>query len=211
MSADPIPLSVYHIPQSRSSSVVRLLEELGIPYDVKLLDINAKDQLKPEYLAVNPMGKVPAIKHGDAVVTEQVAIHIYLADYFAEKGLAPGLTDPLRGPYLRWFVYYAACFEPAIVDRALKREPGGRMMSPYGSFETVMDALTTQLAKGPYFLGEKFLALDVLWATGLGWTTKYGMVPLRPEIEAYLGRVSSRPAFQRAEAQDTKLLKSLKA
>jgi glutathione S-transferase len=185
-----------------------MLEELDVTYELKLLDMKTSDQLKPEYLAINPMGKVPAIQHGDAIVTEQVAIILYLADYFSAKGLAPALTDPLRGPYLRWLVYYAACFEPAVVDRAMKREPGGRAMSPYGSFDTVMDTLAAQLSNGPYFLGEKFLALDVLWATGLGWTTKFGIVPMRPEFEAYLNRVGSRPSFTRADEKDAERLKT---
>ena len=113
------------------------------------------------------MGKVPAIRHGDALVTEQVAIYLYLADLFPEAGLAPPIGDPLRGPYLRWMVFYAACFEPAVVDRALNREPGALAMSPYGDYDTMLGALTAQLKRGPWLLGERFTAADVLWGTAL--------------------------------------------
>ncbi len=119
-------ITLYHAPNTRSSSTLLLLEELGAPYELKLLNFKAGEQRQPAYLAINPMGKVPAIEHNGAVVTEQVAILIYLADLFPEAGLAPALADPLRGPYLRWLVFYAACFEPAIVDKALNREPGRR-------------------------------------------------------------------------------------
>jgi len=112
------------------------------------------------------MGKVPALKHGDALITEQVAIFLYLADLFPEAGLAPPIGDPLRGPYLRWMVFYAACFEPAVVDRSSQKDSAPLPMSPYGDFETMFKTLTGQLAKGPYLLGERFSAADVLWGWG---------------------------------------------
>src|SRR5208337_2478729 len=115
-------ITLYHSPNTRSSGILLLLEELGAPYELKLLNLKAGEQRQQPYLAVNPMGKVPAIEHNGAIVTEQVAILIYLADLFPEAGLAPAFDDPLRGPYLRWLVSYAACFEPAVVDRALQRE-----------------------------------------------------------------------------------------
>ena len=93
-------------------------------YDRHVLDLNTGTQRQPDYLAINPMGKVPAIKHGDALITEQVAIYLYMADLYPEAGLAPAIGDADRGPYLRWMAYYSACFEPAIYDRSQKREPG---------------------------------------------------------------------------------------
>ena len=116
-------VTLYHAPNSRSSAALTLLEELRAPYRLHVLNLNAGEQRKPAYLAINPMGKVPAVKHGDALITEQVAIFIDLADLFSDAGLAPKLGDPLRGPYLRWLAFYGACFEPAVGDRALKRDP----------------------------------------------------------------------------------------
>ena len=103
-------VTLYHAPNSRSSAALTLLEELGAPYRLHVLNLNAGDQRQPAYLAVNPMGKVPAITHGGALITEQVAIFIYLADLFSNAGLAPQIGDPLRGPYLRWLVFYGSCF-----------------------------------------------------------------------------------------------------
>jgi glutathione S-transferase len=199
-------LTHFHAPHTRSFSTLVLFEELGVDCDRQVLSIEKEEHLSPAYRAINPMGKVPAIKHGDAVITEQVAIALYLADLFPEKGLAPALTDPLRGPYLRWMVFYAACFEPAVVDRALQREPGRRAMSPYGDYDTVMDTLSAQLATGPWLLGERFTAADVIWGTALQWTTQFKIVSATPEIAAYIARFAARPAIARAQAKDAAML-----
>ena len=196
------PITVFHGPNSRSTGVVILLEELGAPYNLQVLNLQAGEHRQAAFLAINPMGKVPAILHGDALVTEQVAIYIYLADVFAQAGLAPGLNDPRRGPYLRWMAFYAACFEPAIVDKAMKREPGPLAMSPYGTFDTVLGTLTAQLDRGPYLLGQDFCAADVLWGTALQWMTAFGLVTQTPVLQAYIERVCTRPAFLRIKEQD---------
>ena len=198
-------VTLYHSPHTRSTGALILLEELGAPYDLHVLNMKAGEQRQPAYLAVNPMGKVPALKHGAALVTEQVAVYLYLADLFPEAGLAPAIGDPLRGPYLRWMVFYAACFEPAVVDRAAKHEPAPQTMSPYGDYETMLNTVVAQLASGPYLLGERFTAADVLWGTALGWTTMFGLVPKLPEITAYVNRVGSRPAAARVQAKDAEL------
>ncbi|HEY0525104.1 MAG TPA: glutathione S-transferase family protein [Stellaceae bacterium] len=198
-------VTLYHAPNTRSSGTLILLEELGVPFELNVLNMKAGEQRRPGYLAVNPMGKVPALKHGDALVTEQVAIFLYLADLFPEAGLAPAIGDKLRGPYLRWLVYYAACFEPAVTDRAMKREPAPPVMCPYGDYDAMLKTLADQLAKGPYLLGERFSAADVLWGTGLAWTTAFKLVPERPEIMAYIARVTARPAFNRVKAKDAEL------
>jgi glutathione S-transferase len=199
-------VTLYHAPNTRSSGAFFLLEEIGAPYELSVLDMKAGEQRRPAFLAVNPMGKVPALKHGDALVTEQVAIFVYLADLFPEAGLAPAIGDPLRGPYLRWMVFYAACFEPALVDRAMKREPAApASMCPYGDFDTMLKTLVDQLAKGPYLLGERFSAADVLWGTGLAWTTSFKLVPELPEIMDYVGRMTARPAFAKVKARDAEL------
>ncbi len=202
-------ITLFHSPNTRSSGSLLLLEELGVPYELKLLNMKAGEHRQPPYLAINPMGKVPAIEHNGAIVTEQVAIAIYLADLFPEAGLAPALSDPLRGPYLRWLVFYAACFEPAVVDRARKIDLGPPSMLPYGDFDTTLNALTGQLAKGPWLLGERFTAADVIWGSGLGWTTMFKLVPELPEIKAYLTRFLARPAVSRARAKDAELAAKL--
>jgi glutathione S-transferase len=198
-------ITLFHCPNSRSSATLTLLDELGAPYDLHVMNMQAGEQRQPAYLAVNPMGKVPAILHNGVLVTEQVAIFIYLADLFPQAGLAPSLTDKKRGPYLRWLAFYAGCFEPAVVDRAMKREPASPMMSPYGDFETVMSTLTTQLEAGPYLLGEDLTAADILWGTALMWTTAFGLVPASPVIAAYTERVCSRPAAERVKEKDAAL------
>jgi glutathione S-transferase len=198
-------VTLYHSPHTRSTGALILLEELGAPYDLHVLNMKAGEQRQPAYLAVNPMGKVPALRHGDAIVTEQVAVYLYLADMFPEAGLAPQIGDPLRGAYLRWMLFYAACFEPAVVDRAAKHEPAPQTMSPYGDYETMLNTVVAQLASGPYLLGERFNAADVLWGTALGWTTMFGLVPKLPEITAYVNRIGSRPAAAHVQAKDAEL------
>ena len=195
-------LTLFHAPQTRSTGALILLEELGVPYTLHALDLKAGEQRAPAFLAVNPMGKVPAVLHGEALVTEQVAIYIYLADRFPAAGLAPAFDDPLRGPYLRWMAFYGSCFEPALVDRALQREPGAQAMSPYGSFEAVHQAVLDQLAAGPYMLGERFSAVDLLWGTALGWVTAFGLMPANALIAAYVERIAARPAVLAVKAQD---------
>ena len=198
-------LVFYHAPQTRSGGTRILLEELGARYELHVLNMKAGEQRLPAYLAVNPLGKVPAIVHDGALVTEQGAIFIYLADLFPEAGLAPAIGDPLRGPYLRWLVYYGSSFEPAVIDRSMKREPAPASTSPYGDFDTMLGAVVDAIRKGPYLLGERFSAADVLWGTALRWTTMFKLVPELPEITAYLARVTARPAFARASAADAAL------
>ena len=198
-------ITFFHGPNTRSTGTLILLEELGADFQLQVLNMKAGEQRKPEYLAINPMGKVPAITHGEALITEQVAIFIYLADLYPEADLAPKIGDPLRGPYLRWMAFYAACFEPAVIDLAQKREPAPPTMSPYGDFDTMFKTLTDQLTKGPYLLGEKFCAADVLWATALTWTTMFKLIPAIPVIQSYMDRVNVRPAFVRARAKEAEL------
>jgi glutathione S-transferase len=198
-------LTFYHSPNTRSSGALVLLEELGADYELRVINMKAGEQRAPAYLAVNPMGKVPAVTHGDALVTEQVAIFLYLADLFPRAQLAPALDDPLRGPYLRWLVYYAAAFEPAIVDRAMKREQAPLAMSPYGDYETMLRTLTDRLAQGRFILGERFSAADILWGTALGWTTMFKLVPETPVIMEYVERINARPSVAQVKARDAEL------
>ena len=202
------PITLFHSPQSRSSGALALLEELNAPYKLHVLNMKAGEQRQSAYLAVNPMGKVPAILHGDVLVTEQVAIGIYLADLFPEAGITPVIGDALRGPYLRWYVFYAACFEPALVDKALKREPGPTAMLPYGDLATTVNTLTAQLGNGPWLLGDRFTAADVLWGTALTWMTGYGLVEATAPIKAYVERWNARPSVTKVAQIDSDLLKA---
>src|SRR5215813_7740119 len=195
----------FHAPNTRSSGARILLEELGAPHELRAVNMKAGEQRKAAFLAVNPMGKVPAILHRGELVTEQVAIFLYLADLFPNAGLAPARDDRLRGPYLRWMAYYGSSFEPAVVDRALKREPGPLNMVPYGDFDTMLKTLTDQLAKGPYLLGDRMTAADVLWGTALNWTTSFKIVPEVPVIMDYIKRITARPAFSTVKEADAKL------
>jgi glutathione S-transferase len=202
-------ITLFHNPHSRSVGAHILLEELGADFTLQMLDFKAGQQLRPEYLAINPMGKVPAIRHGDVVVTEQVAIYLYLADLYPEAKLAPPIGDPQRGPYLRWMAFYGSCFEPAMVDRSQQRDAAPRAMSPYGDFDLTWKAVTDQLSKGDWFLGDRFTALDVLWGTALTWMTLFKLVPTLPLVQAYTDRANVRPAFARARAKNDELAATL--
>lgn len=198
-------ITLFHSPQTRSSGVLMLLEELGAPYELRVLNMKAGEQRRPEYLAINPLGKVPAILDGDALVTEQVAIFIHLADRFPEAGLAPAADHPSRGPYLRWLVYYAACYEPALVDRFLQRDPAPPMHSVYSDFDTMLGVIEAQLGQGPYLLGDEISAADILWGGALRWGMMFGIVPERPAFVDYAQRLNSRPAIRRVEERDAAL------
>ena len=198
-------VTLYHAPNTRSFGTLVLLEELRADYRLQVLDMKSGEQRQPGYLAVNPMGKVPAIMHGDALVTEQPAIFLYLADLYPEAGLAPAIGDALRGPYLRWMVLYGSCFEPAIVDRSLKREPAAPSLCPYGDYDTLLKTLTDQLDRGKYLLGAKFTAADVLWGFALSRMTTWKLVPELPVIKSYVDRIGARPAVARAKAMDAEL------
>ena len=200
-------VTLYHSPNTRSTGALILLEELGAPYGLHVLNMKAGEQRQPAYLAINPMGKVPAVTDRGAVVTEQVAVFLYLADRFPQAGLAPAIGDPLRGPYLRWMAYYGSSFEPALVDRSQGHTPPPSM-APYGDYDTTLATLVAQLGKGPYLLGERFSAADVLWGTALRWTTMFKLVPELPVITAYIERVNSRPAVVRAREKDAALAAS---
>ena len=195
-------VTLYHSPQTRSSGALVLAEELGADVDGVVRDMKAGENRAPAFLAVNPLGKVPALLDGDALVTEQVAIFLFLADRFPARGLAPAIGDPLRGPYLRWMSFYGSSFEPACVDRFMKREPGPAAMSPYGDYAAVIGAVTDQLARGPWMLGERFTALDVLWGGALGWMTTFGIVEATPVVAAYVERVAARPASRKVREED---------
>lgn len=195
-------VTLFYAPQSRATGALALMEELGVPYDLQVLSLKANQQRGDKYLAVNPMGKVPAVLHNGALVTEQPAVYMYLAELYPEKNLAPLLGDPRRGPYLRWMVYYGSSFEPAVVDRSQKHPPTPPSTCPYGDFDTMFNTVEAQLQKAPWMLGEQFTVADVLWGMALAWTVNFKLVPETPTVKAYVERVTSRPAFRRAYEKD---------
>lgn len=202
-------VTFFHNPRSRSVSVRVLVEELQADVEIRPLKLDAGETHTPGYLAINPMGKVPAIVHDGHVVTEQVAIIQYLAELYPEAALSPAVGDRLRGPYLRWIAFYGACFEPALLDRALQRPPVPPSTAGWADFDTTFATLEKQLSPGPWLLGDRFTAADVLWGTALAWTTQWKMIPERASVQAYLERFEARPAVKRARAADDELARRL--
>jgi len=196
-------LTLYHAAPSRSSIVLWMLEELGEPYAIKLIKLSAGDNMKPDYLAINPMGKVPALKHGDTIITEVAAICTYLADAFSEKKLNIPVGTPRRGVYLKWLFFGPGCMEPAVIDRAAPRkEEARRGMLGYGDFDTTMNVVAKAVEKGPWLMGEQFTAADVVIGSQIRWGMMFKMLPERKEFADYSARIAARPAVQRAEAKD---------
>ena len=155
-------LTLYHAAPSRSSIVLWMLEEVGEPYAIKLIKLSAGDNMKPDYLAINPMGKVPALDHCGTIITEVAAICTYLADAFPEKKLNIPIGTPRRGVYLKWLFFGPGCMEPAVIDRAAPRkEEARRAMLGYGDFDTTMNVVAKAVEKGPWLMGEQFTAADV--------------------------------------------------
>lgn len=195
-------LKLYHASPSRSSVVLWMLEELGEPYELQALSLKNGDQLKADYLAINPMGKVPTLVDQGVAVTEVAAICCHLADKYPKAHLAPAISDPDRGPYLHWLFWQPSCLEPAVIDHHLKRTPGPRAMMGWIDYETTIDILVAGVAKGPWIMGDRFTAADVVVGSAVNWGLLFGTIPKRPELEAYAGRLRARPALQRATAKD---------
>jgi glutathione S-transferase len=192
-------MKLYWAPRSRSFTALWLMEETGQPYERVLTDITTGAQKTPEYLAINPMGKVPALGDGDATLAEAAAICAYVAERYPEAKLAPPLGDPKRAKYLYWLFFSPGCIEPAIVQLATKIEMNP-VAAGWGEAQRVFDVLDNALGKGPWILGDTFSAADIVIGSGLNFAVRiFKMVPSRPSFDAYLDRCAARPAFQRAE------------
>jgi glutathione S-transferase len=200
-------LVFYTNPMSRGRIVRWMLEEVGRPYRTEVLPFGPAMKA-PEYRAVNPMGKVPAIRHGDTVVTEAAAICAYLADAFPEAGLAPPPGDRLRGPYYRWMFFAAGPIEAAVTNKAFGfAVPEGREgTAGYGSFADVMDALEGAVSRGEYVAGDRFTAADIYLGSQIGWGLMFGSIEKRPAFERYWERIGARPAAVRAKEIDDALM-----
>lgn len=194
-------LTLYTNPQSRGRIARWMLEEVGRPYETVVLGY--ADSMKAEdYRAVNPMMKVPAIVHDDRVVTETAAICAYLAEAFPEAGLAP--TPDERADYYRWMFFAAGPVEAAVTNRAMKVEPDAdqQRMAGYGTFDLTMQVLEQAIARNRFVAGDRFTAADVYVGSGVGWYTRFGMLPQSATFDAYLERIESRPAYKRAGELD---------
>ncbi|WAK02284.1 glutathione S-transferase family protein [Methylobacter sp. YRD-M1] len=202
-------LVFYTNPQSRGRIVHWLLEEIGLPYETVWLEFGPAMK-SAEYLAVNPMGKVPALKHGSALVTETAAICAYLADRFPEKNLIPPPGHPARASYFRWMFFGAGPLAQAVAAKALGWEiPEGKSgFVGFGSYSATLDALEKALTPGPYICGEQFTAADVYIGSLLGWGMTFGTIEKRPLFEAYVERLYARPAVQQATRINEDYLKS---
>jgi glutathione S-transferase len=198
-------LTFYTNPMSRGRIARWMLEEVREPYETILLDY-ATTMKAPDYLAINPMGKVPAIRHGDIVVTEVAAICAYLADAFPDAGLAPPTGD--RGPYYRWLFFAAGPVEAAVTGKAmgLLAPPDKKRMAGYGSFEETIDTLEQAVSASPYICGDRFSAADVYVGSQIGWGMMFGSIEKRPAFEDYFGRLGARPAAVRAREIDDALM-----
>jgi glutathione S-transferase len=192
-------MKLYWAPRSRSFTAIWLMEETGRPYERVLTDITSGAQKTAEYLAINPMGKVPALQDGDATMAEAAAICAYVAERCPEAQLAPALGDPLRARYLYWLFFAPSCVEPAMVQLATKIEMSSTAAG-WGDAQRVFDVLDKALTKGPWILGEKFSAPDIAIGSALNFAVRlFKIVPPRPSFDAYMARCMARPAFQRAE------------
>lgn len=212
-SATSDEIVFYTNPMSRGRIVRWMLEELGRPYRTEVLDYGTTMK-SADYLAINPMGKVPAVVHGGVTVTEGAAICAYLADAFPEAKLAPAVDDPRRGLYYRWMFFAAGPVEAAVTANSLGLlAPADKSATVgYGSFEQTVDALEYAVEQGgPWLLGEQFTAADVYVGSQIAWGLMFKTLPERPAFQAYAGRLMSRPAAVRAAAIDDALIAEMKA
>jgi len=192
-------MQLYWCPRTRSATALWLMEETGQPYERVLIDISTGAQRQADYLAINPMGKVPALQDGEVTLAENAAICAYVAERYPDAKLSPPIGDPLRARFLYWLFFLPGCIEPAMVQLSTKFE-----MSPvaagWGEAQRPFDVLDAALSKGPWLLGETFSAADVAMGSMLNFAVRmFKMVPQRPSFDAYIDRCVARPAFQRAQ------------
>ena len=195
--AAPRRITLYHSPASRAFTAYWMLEELGVPFDVRTIDIRKGEQKQPGYLKLNPAGKVPTLTDGPVVVSETPAIAIYLADRYGYGGLAPKISDPDRGAYLKWMVYSSAVVDPVASLHQQKIDLPGFNFS-FGAFDDMVQVLTGVLKRRKYLLGDRFSAADVVLGGTLSRLLYQKVLPEAPTLLDYNGRLTARPAFHRA-------------
>ncbi|MBS0292037.1 MAG: glutathione S-transferase family protein [Proteobacteria bacterium] len=203
-----MPITLYYHPYSRASGTLWALEEAGVPYELKVLDLMKGEQKGPELLALNPMGKVPTLVDGDVVVTEAAAIALYLADRYAPVRLAPALEDPRRGTYLRWSFFAPSVIEPAVMARAgnwqVRESSAG-----WGNQDTMLAALHSAIAGRSFVLGDNFSMADVVLGGTLRYMMDFKLIASTPALHAYIDRLNERPAYQRAATRNQAMRKQL--
>ncbi len=205
-------VTFYTNPMSRGRTVHWMLEETGAPYEAKLLSFDKREHKEPKYLAINPMGKVPAIVHRGVVITETPAIITYLADAFSKAKLAPETDSPERGTYYRWMFFGGLCAEPAIVDKMLGRPPVERTGAlSYGTFEDAVNTLEKAVSDKPFLLGDQFTAADLYLSSNIGFGFMTKILEQRPAFQKYVARCTDRPAYQRVVKQSEEWVAKLKS
>lgn len=190
-------LVLHHHPFSRAAGVVWMLEEIGVPYELRFVDLRKGEQKRPEVLAQNPMGKLPILEDGDTVVTESAAIALYLADRYAYGRLAPKVDDPLRGTYLRWTFFAPSVIEPGCATKL----SGGEFRESsvgWGSHEAMLTAIEYAVADKRFLLGDTFSMADVVFGGTIRYMLTFKMLEPRPAFTAYVERLDERPAYKRA-------------
>jgi glutathione S-transferase len=196
---------LFHHPFSRAANVVWMLEEVGVDYELRFVDIMKGAQKSPELLAMNPMGKLPTLKDGDSVVTESAAIALYLADRYAYGRLAPRVDDPGRGAYLRWSLFAPSVIEPGSMAKAsgwtFKEGQAG-----WGSHDAMLSAMELAIRDKEFLLGSTFSMADVIFGGTLAYMLTFKMIDPRPAFTAYAERLKARPALKRAEAKNAAIL-----
>jgi len=201
----------YHNPMSRGRMVHWMLEEIGAPYRFELVSFDKGENKKAAFLAINPMGKIPAIVHRGTTITETGAIIAYLADAFPAAKLAPGIDEPARGTYLRWMFFAQGCIEPALIDRMLSRPPADKPSAMgYGNYGDVVSTVEKALRPGPFILGSRFSAADVYIGSQLGFGLMMKSLEPLPVFQSYLGTLAERPAYKRFNEQSDKLAGQMK-
>lgn len=200
-------MKLYYSPMTRAGRCRWALEELGVPYELVRLDLQKREHKQPEYLRVHPLGRVPALVDGDMALIESVAICMYLADKYADKGLAPALDDPRRGLYYQWMMFVTATMEAqltTLVAHTLRLPAEQRVPAladaARSELAPALAHLDEALAKGPYLLGDWFTMADVVVGSGMAWAAGMGLLISCPNIQAYVARISQRPALQRSRA-----------
>ena len=201
-------ITLHYHPYSRAAGTLWALEEAGVPYDLKVVDIMNGEQKQPGLLSINPMGKLPTLVDGDVVVTEAAAIALYLADRYAADRLAPPPDSPHRGTYLRWSFFTPGVVEPAVMAKGSGWEVK-EMSAGWGNYQAMLAAAESALVPGPFLLGERFSMADVVFGGMLRFLIGFKQIEATPGFSAYVARLDERPAFQRAEARNQSMRKEL--
>jgi glutathione S-transferase len=196
---------LHHHPFTRAANVVWMLEETGVAYELNHVDLMVGAHRRPEHLALNPMGKLPVLTDGEAVVTEAAAIGVYLADRYAPGRLAPALDDPARGSFLRWCFFAPSVIEPGCMAQAAKWEYRPTQAG-WGSYEQMLGTIEQAIGDGPWLLGETFTMADVIFGGTVRFMLQFGMIEKRASFEAYAGRLAARPAARTADAKNAAIV-----